>query len=347
MSHNRLRSSDITLFCTQTALFLRAGVPLLEGLALMKEELGAPALQNAIAAVCGGVERRESFSQAIREAGVFPAHLERMVRVGETAGQLDEIMSTLADFYEREEALKQRVRSSVTYPVLLILMMAAVVALLIANVLPLFGDLLRDQGEELPGLARGLIAFGQFAGRFWWAAAAVVLAILMGLYLLRRAPKGRAALDQCKATFFLTRTLTRKIAAERFATAMAFLLRSGVPAETALGLSGDLLDNAYVAQKLALCRDRVAQGDNLPDALCAAGIFPRLFTRMLSAGFKTGDLDGMMARLAERYEAEVDTALGRLIGAIEPAFVALLSIVVGGILVSVMLPLMRIMAAIG
>jgi type IV pilus assembly protein PilC len=167
------------------------------------------------------------------------------------------------------------------------------------------------------------------------------------LWMLRKSPRGRAALDRFKAMFFLTRSLTGKMTAERFAAAMSFLLRGGVAAETALGLSGELLDNTYVSRRLAECRDSVARGESLPDALRAADVFPRLFTRMLAAGFKSGDLDGMMARLAERYEKEVDTALGRIIGAIEPAFVALLSVVVGGILVSVMLPLMRIMASIG
>jgi len=348
MSQNkRLRPAEIALFCTQTALFLRAGVSLVEGLGLLREDIDNPALQAAIHTVYEAVEDRKPFAEAVRLSGAFPPYMERMAEIGERSGLLDGVLQTLADFYEREGQLKQRVRSSVTYPILLIVMMAAIVLLLVVNVLPMFGELLREQGQDLPGVARGLLAFGDFVGRFWWMILLIIALLIAAPMLIGRTSGGRAALDRFKANFFLTRPLTRKMAAERFSTAMAFLLRSHVAFEEALELTGALLDNGYMSEKIKGCRESITRGEEAPAAFARTGIFPRLFARMVTVGFKTGDLDGMMLRLSELYEREVDASLGRLIGAIEPSFVALLSLVVGVILVSVMGPLIDILSSIG
>ena len=343
----RLRPTEIALFCTQTSLFLRAGVSLVEGLSLLRADIDNQTLQNAIEAISKEVEDRRPLAEAIRLSGAFPPYVERMADIGEQTGNLDGILHTLAEFYEREGQLKQRVRSSVTYPILLIVMMSAIVLLLVVKVLPMFGELLHDQGSDLPGIARGLLSFGQFMGRFWWVFLLLAASIYAAYILTRRSTDGRAALDRFKADFILTRSLTRKISAERFSTAMAFLLHSNVDLEQSLELTGDLMDNAYLSRKINDCRTRIAEGEDAPSAFTQAGIFPSLFSRMLTVGFKTGDLDGMMLRLSDLYEQEVDTSLGRLIGAIEPSFVALLSIVVGIILISVMAPLLDILSSIG
>ena len=343
----RLRPSEIALFCTQTSLFLRAGVSLVEGLSLLRADIDNTALQEAIQAVSQEVENRKPLAEAIRLSGAFPTYMEHMAEIGERSGNLDGVLQTMAEFYEREGQLKQRIRSSVTYPVLLIVMMSAIVLLLVVQVLPMFGDLLRSQGSDLPGVARGLLSFGQFIGRYWWLLLTVVLAVCLVFIFARRSKGGRSALDHFKASFIFTRSLTRKIAAERFSTAMAFLLRSNMDLDQSLSLAGELMDNAYASNRISDCRERIAGGEDAPEAFTQTGIFPRLFSRMLAVGFKTGDLDSMMFRLSELYEQEVDTSLGRLIGAIEPSFVALLAVVVGVILISVMMPLLDILSSIG
>ena len=343
----RLRPSDIALFCTQTSLFIRAGVSLVEGLALLQTDIDKPDLQEVIGAVLEAVEDRKPFAEAVRLSGAFPAYMEHMVEIGERSGNLDGVLQTMADFYEREGMLKARIRSSVTYPILLILMMSAIVILLVVNVLPLFGDLLRSQGGDLPGVAQGLLGFGRFVGSYWWVLLSVVVAVCLAYILARRSTGGKSALDRFKASFIVTRSLSRKISAERFSTAMAFLLRSNMDLDQSLTMTGQLMDNDYVSRKIKDCQQRIAGGEDAPEAFAGAGIFPRLFTRMLAVGFKTGDLDGMMSRLSDLYENEVDTSLGKLIGAIEPTFVALLAIVVGVILISVMVPLLDILSSIG
>ncbi|MCL2747145.1 MAG: type II secretion system F family protein [Oscillospiraceae bacterium] len=343
----RLRPSEIALFCTQTSLFLRAGVSLVEGLTLLRADIDSTALQEAIRVVSEEVDNRKPLAEAIRLSGAFPPYMERMAEIGERSGNLDDVLQTMAAFYEREGQLRQRIRSSVTYPILLIVMMSAIVLLLVVSVLPMFGDLLQAQGSELPGIARGLLGFGQFMGAYWWVLLLAAAAIFLAIALARRSGSGKTALDRFKANFIFTRSITRKISAERFSTAMAYLLRSNIDLDQSLALSGALMDNAYVSSKISDCRALIADGEEAPEAFTKTGIFPRLFSRMLAVGFKTGDLDGMMLRLSELYEQEVDTSLSRIIGAIEPTFVALLAIVVGVILVSVMMPLLDILSTIG
>ncbi|MDR0380671.1 MAG: type II secretion system F family protein [Oscillospiraceae bacterium] len=343
----RLKNSELVLFCTQVSLFLRAGLSLVEGLSLLQEDIGNPVFQDILRQVSDGIEARQPLSQALEATGAFPPYLLRMAAIGEASGNLDDIMSAQAAYYEREGQLKQRIRSSVVYPIILVVMMAAIVLLLIVQVLPMFDDLLRSLGGEMPTLVRGLMAFGQFIGRWWW----LILVALAALAVLHRALRatagGRAAFDRFKARFFITRAVYQKIAAERFSSAMAFLLGSSVDFEIALKLTADILDNRYMSDKIENCGVRIGAGESASDALYGAGIFPRLFTRMLAVGFKTGNLDGMMHQLSEIYEQEVDVSLGRIVGSIEPAFVALLSILVGVILISVMLPLIQIMSSIG
>ncbi len=343
----KLRPTEISLFCSQVSLFLHAGLSLVEGLTLLLDDVSNPAFSEVIKRVSAAVEQRQPFAEAMMNTRAFPAHLIKMVNIGELSGNLDEVMASMSDYYEREGQLKARIRNSVTYPVILIVMMCAVVLLLIVRVLPMFDNLLHSIGQDMPAVARGLMSFGGFLGDFWWIILGVVVLLFLIYHLMKVTVGGRAALDRFKAGFFMTRKTYQKMAAERFAAAMAFLLRSGVDLDTALQLSQDILGNAYMAKKIEICRKHVAEGESLSDALYQAKIFPRLFTRMLGIGFKTGNLDEMMLKLADMYEQEVDNALHRITGAIEPTFVALLSIVVGIILVSVMLPLIQFMSQIG
>jgi len=346
-SFKKLSPAQITLFCTQVSLFLHAGVTLVEGLNMLESDVEHGNFQGVVHALSAAVSDRQPFGDAMKNTGAFPAYLVRMVGIGEVSGNLEEILVSMARFYEREQALKQRVRSAVTYPVLLILMMTAIVFLLIVQVLPMFDDLLKSLGGELPGIVQGLMSFGRFVGNNIFIIVGIIAIIFIVIKLMQKSEAGGRFWDGMKANLPGLRGMYRKIVAERFSIAMTFLLRAGIDIELALELVRDILGNRFMAGKIEECRTKIGEGMSIYDALYASGIFPRLFTRMLGIGFKTGDLDGMMERLAEIYEQEVDTSLARVTGSIEPIFVAILSIVVGIILISVMLPLIRIMSSIG
>lgn len=342
-----LKPDQLSLFATQISLFLRSGLSISEGLALMEEDVGDSRFRACVASVRRGVEDRKTLYDAMTEAGGFPEYMLRMAEIGEFSGHLEGMMNAVSRYYERERSLRQRVKSAVTYPLLLLVMMTAVVLLLIVRVLPLVDRLLGSLGGTMPGFVRGLMSFGDFVGRWYLPILAVLAAVVVLWMIFRRTAPGRAAIDRFKASFPGVRGIYRKMAAERFATAMAFLLSSSVDLEISLELTKGILGNRYMSDRIDECLSMMEQGGTLYDALYESGIFPRQFSKMLAIGFKSGEMDGMMTRLSEIYEQEVDTALRRITGAIEPSFVALLSVLVGVIMVSVMLPLIEVMSNIG
>lgn len=342
-----LKPDQLSLFATQISLFLRSGLSLTEGLGLMEEDIGDNRFRACVVKVSEGVEARRPLHEAMKDAGAFPDYMLKMAEIGEFSGHLEGMMNALSRFYERERNLRQRVKSSVTYPLLLLLMMTAVVFLLIVRVLPMFDRLLGSLGGTMPPFVRGLMSFGEFAGQWYLAILAGIVAIVILWALFRRTDAGRSFIDAFKASFPIVRGLYRKMAAERFATAMSFLLTSNVDLEISLDLAKGILGNRYMSKKIDSCLSMMENGAALHDALYESGIFPRQFSKMLAIGFKSGEMDSMMSRLSEIYEQEVDGSLRRLTGAIEPAFVALLSVVVGIIMVSVMLPLIEAMSNIG
>ncbi len=342
-----LKPDQLSLFATQISLFLRSGLSLVEGLGLMEDDLSDVRFREGVSIVRRGVEDRRPLHEAMREAGCFPDYMVRMAVVGEISGHLEGMMTALSRFYDRETALRQRIRSAVTYPLLLLFMMTAVVFLLIVRVLPLFDRLLGSLGAEMPGFVRGMMNIGVFIGDWIWVILGVVAIALVFWFVFRSTVFGANAIDGFKANFPGFRGVYRKIAAERFATAMAFLLSSDVDLEISLDLTKDILGNRYMSGKITECRKLMQQGAPIYDALRDVGVFPRQFSQMLAIGFKSGELDSMMSRLAGLYEQEVDTSLRRITGAIEPAFVAILSVLVGIIMVSVILPLIEAMSHIG
>ena len=344
----RLKSSDLSLFASQISLFLRSGLSLSEGLVLMEDDMGDKNFRAAVSAVRQSVDDRMPLHEAMEQVGCFPPYMVQMASIGEVSGHLEGMMDALTRYYEREAGLKQRIKSAVTYPLLLIVMMTAVVFLLIVRVLPMFSNLLASLGQvELPGLVAGLLAFGDFITVYWWAVLGGLIVVVGGFLLFRRTAFGTAFMDRFKANSFVTRGVYRKIAAERFSTAMSYLISSNVDVEMSLDLTKEILGNAYMSGRITQCRKLMEDGTTLYDALYEVGIFPKQFSRMLAIGFKSGELDSMMNHLSSLYEQEVDSSLRRITGSIEPIFVSILSILVGVIMVSVMLPLIDIMSMIG
>jgi len=341
-----LKPSELSVFCAQISMFMHSGVTLAEGLSLLGEDAESGALKQAVDAVGQRVQNRDSLSGAMREAGVFPPYLIRMAEIGELSGRLEQILSMLAGYYERELQRRREIAGAVVYPAALAVLMTAVVVLLIVRVLPVFEALLVSLGGAMPPVAASLLAGGRFLEKNWPAFFIGLAAAAAAVLILRKNPAFAAGWDRLLAGFAPTRGIVQKIAAERFAAAMAFLLQSGIDTDTALELSARIIGNGYLADRIEKARIIVQSGRPLSDAVGEAGIFPRLFVRMLSVGIKTGETDKAMENLTEIYRKEADHSLKKLIGMIEPALIALLSALVGIILISVMLPMVGIMGAI-
>lgn len=340
----KLPSGDLALFCSQIAMLLHSGIPLDDGLSAIGDTLpesGKKIMEKL------EEDYRETFSleQALAKAGVFPDYLVRMTGIGERAGKLEDVFQSLGVYYDRDARMKQQIRRSVFYPMISVCAMAIVVAVLVWKVLPIFREVLQSLGS-VSGTAAFLMDLGPVLG----VAVLVILGLLIigtaVCFLLFRKGKGE------KIRVFFTkigpvRRTLEKISASRFASVLAMLLASGYQVEEALEFLPSILPDKGSAEKVQRISEQVSSGTPLPDAVQEEGIFPGLYSRMVGIGYRTGALDSVMEKLAGIYEEEADQSLQSLIGLLEPILVGILSVAVGAILFSVMLPLLGVMSSIG
>ncbi len=342
-----LPSSDLSWMCGQAALVLRAGIPLGEGLTMVAASTSDRRAAATLQRLAVGVSERSSLSATMKTVGGFPPYAVDMVKVGEYTGNLDKVLENLSDYFEKDDRIRKRLRGALMYPAVLLAMMAAIILMLVVEVLPVFRDILTSLGGELPGFSVFLLDGGAFLVKYAVVFLPLLVLICIALYLYFHLDATRRSSDAFKLRTPFFRGFYRRLHASRFSLAMGYLLGSGCGLEEALHLSSSVVGNEVVAARIEGCRKLVSEGGDPFKAIGETGIFPPLFVHMLELGNRTGELDSVMRRVSRLYEEEVDASLRRITGIVEPLLVTILSLVVGAILLSVMLPLIGIMSSIG
>ncbi len=336
-------AQELSVFCSQLALVLHAGMFLPDGVAAMAKESDDPVLtQLSIAVQSAG-----KLAAAMKDTGMFPDYLVNMVSLGEAAGKLEPVMQSLSLYYEREHAVKNQIKSAVFYPMILVGIMIVVIAVLLIKVLPVFADVFADLGGAAGAVSPDISSFGTIAGYIALGVAAIMLAFCVWLSIQLRSASGYAAIMKTFARLGLTRKLAAKVATGRFAFALSMLLESGYDIDGALETLPGIVDNLRVGAQILACREAIAQGASFSRAVEESGLFSGMYAHILGVGFRAGALDSVTGKIAEIYEDEIDRSISRIVSVIEPTLVAILCIVIGAILLSVMLPLMDIMTSIG
>ena len=341
-----LSSQELASFCSQISSVLKAGISPSEGIAIMLEDTSAQEEQQILSAIQETLNTTGVFSLGLEDAKVFPEYMMNMVRLGEQAGRLDDVMEALALHYERESSLAAAIRSAVTYPCIMIGMMVLVVLVLITKVLPVFDQVFRQLGQNMSGFSKSLLLLGSSLNRYS-AVFLAVLVLLAGLCLyFAKTESGRKTAAKLFSRLRLTRGFSHKNAACRFASGMALVLKSGLTPEEGLTMAGKLTENPAFQEKISACQELLKDGAPLAEALSKSGIFTGMQSRLLLIGDKTGALDDAMDQIAVHYKDDLDTSIQNAISVIEPTLVAVLSILVGLILLSVMMPLLGILSGI-
>lgn len=340
-------AGDVSMFCAQMALILQSAIPLQDGIAAIRENLEEGKAKKIIEMMEQQVEGSTPFYQALRDSGAFPGYMVNMIEIGEKAGKLDDVMEALADYYDREDKLKKSVRSAVLYPFILVLMMSVVIAVLVAKVLPVFQQVFDQLGSQMSDFSTFVMNVGMGIGRYAFIAVLVVAVLLIALFIVSKTRKGSAALSRFSGSFLPTRKLSAKIASARFASVMSMMLSSGYSTDEALELIPKIITDVTMNKKINACRELVNNGTSFGEAIHQTHLFPGIYGRMVGVGMKTGSLDTVMKKLAGLYEEEVDHSIDTAVSVIEPVLVGILSVIIGAILLSVMLPLMGIMSSIG
>ena len=339
-----LTNAETAAFCSQMSMILTSGISTLEGVSILLEDSSNEKEKALLNIMNDTLLSTGSFYLAVKDANVFPDYMLQMVQLGEQTGKLDEVMESLADYYEKEHSLSQSLRNAISYPFLMILMMIVVILVLITKVMPVFHQVFNQLGTEMTGASLALLNFGQFLNKHAFAFGIILLLLTIFLIYLFKAPKGQLCLRRILEKIPSFRNLQELMGARRFASGMALSLSSGLTPLECLRLSIPLVTNASFRGRLECCEKEVASGGDLCESLLSHKIFTGLYAKMASIGAKTGVMDEVMEKIAGQYEDEINEGLSKVVAAIEPSLVIILSLIVGVILLSVMLPLISIMA---
>lgn len=343
----KLSNAEIASFCNQTALLFQAGIPPVESMNILlsdiKSEDGKELLQS-ILTVC---RQGEPFHRALASTEVFPDYVLHTIALGEESGNLDVCMRSLAAYYEKEEAISENIKSAISYPFLMIIMMLIVIFVLISKVMPIFNQVFVELGSEMTGFAGSLLNLGENLNRYSLIIL-IVLVVLFALYMFAtRTIRGKQITARLLNKFPLTRSFYDSVACQRFASGMALCMSSGMDTYTSLDMVSQLVGSEDMRNKIVACKEAIHSGANLAEALTGSDIFNHLYSQMVAVGFKSGNVDVVLTKIADSYEKTTDKKMQAIISFLEPTLVIILSIIVGLILLSVILPLMGIMSSIG
>ena len=337
-----LSNEALSALCRQLGMLLRSGFPLEQGLELLSQDAEAPREREVLERLETLTREHGALTPALAELGLFPEYLCRMVRLGEEAGRLDDVLASLADHYDREGSLRDSVRGAVVYPLVMLGMLIAMLTVLLTRVMPVFDQVFAQLGTRLAGLPRMLMELGQGLRRYGIGLAALAVVLLLGVLWLRGKPGLWYPLVR-KLPW--GRNICEKTALCRLAGAMSLALSSGLAPEYALELAGNLTRDPDFGKRLSLAAGLLPQTGELTQALRQAGILTGAHSHLALVGSRTGNLDEAFSRIAEECRAEADHAAASAIALIEPALVVLLSVIVGVVLLSVLMPMLGILSA--
>jgi type IV pilus assembly protein PilC len=339
----KVSQSEVAIFTRQFSVMLDAGLPLIQGLDAIAQQHPNPAFKAVLEQVRTEVESGSTLSAAMaHHPKVFDSLYTNMIAAGETGGILDTILQRLSVFIEKIVKLKKALRSAMIYPATILTVAIGVVVIILWKVIPVFATLFEGFNVELPLLTRAVILMSRILGHYM-----VVFIILIGIGVVAlkayyKTDKGRRAVDGALLKSPILGPIIRKIAVARFTRTLATLLTSGVPILEGLNVTAKTSGNAILEDVIYQLRQKIEGGGTMADPMRQSGFFPPMVTQMVSVGESTGEMDTMLVKVADYYEEEVDVVVANLLTILEPVMMVFLGVVVGGIVISMYLPLFKL-----
>jgi len=331
---------DIAIFFRQFSVMIDAGLPLVQCLEILAANQENPAFQKCLTGVRQTVEGGSTLANAMKGyPKIFDDLTTNMIEAGETGGILDVILQRLAGYVEKAVKLKGAVKSALIYPVSVISMAVLVVGALMIFVVPIFANLFAGLGVELPLPTRIVMGTSKFLGRFWYVFIVFLVGTFFAVKQIRGTKGGRYFFDKLMLNLPVVGILLRKIAVARFTRTLGTLITSGVPILEGLSITARTSGNAVLEEALMKVRKAIEEGRTIVDPLKESGVFPNMVTQMIGVGEATGAMDAMLSKIADFYEDEVDAATKDLLTLMEPMLIGFLGIAVGGIVISLYMPL--------
>ena len=337
---NKLTARELSSFCGQMGMLLHSGISTAEGLHILCDESKTDADRQILTPLIRSVEENGSLSRALDESGIFPAY----VRTGEETGCLDEIMESLSSHYEQEEEISGQIRSAVTYPLLMLGMMAVVILVLLIKVLPVFQQVFNQMGMEMNGVSRGLLNAGNVISRYSSVFLILAAALIGCILFFSLTEKGHSLLRKMVIHLPFFREIPVAMDYSRLAQGLSLGLRSGLSPETSLELTKDLISQPVILERLRKASSILDSGETFSRALTESGLFGGMEGRLITISFYSGSSDETFRRLSRQYTERSIDLISQAVSIVEPTIVILLSLLVGLVLLSVMMPLLGILS---
>ncbi len=344
----RVKEKDVVIFCRIFSTMINAGLPLIQCLDLLAQQEQNKAFSKIIRTVKEDIEGGTSLTDALKKhPKVFDDLFVNLIAAGEAGGILDVILQRLSAYLEKVMKLKAKVKSAMTYPIAVLVISFAVVALLLIKVIPVFKKMFEGMGGELPGPTQMLITASEFAQSYWWLIVGVIVLIGFAFNRFYATKKGRWIVDSTFLRMPVFGPLFKKVAVAKFSRTMATMMSSGVPILEGLNIVSKTAGNVVVEDALLKTRQSISEGRSIAEPLSETGIFPAMVVQMIAVGEATGALDSMLNKIADFYDDEVDAAVEAMTALLEPAMMVFLGGIVGGMIIAMYLPIFKLASVVG
>ena len=346
----RVKTKDLTTFTRQLATLVNAGLPLMRCIEVLKRQNSVPALKDALDGISEAIAGGATFSDALTAyPKIFDNLYVNMVKAGEAGGVLEVVLARLAEFAEKSDKIKNKVKGAMIYPTVVLFAAVGITGFLLTYVIPkfqqVFTDLLGD--AQMPALTQFVIDLSEWVKEYWYIVVAGVAALWVLKKVIGMTPAGAYMYDVISIKTPVTGTLIKRTAISRVTRTLGTLLASGVPILQALVIVRDTTGNRVVSRALQNVHDSVKEGESMSEPLAQSGVFPPMVVSMVEVGEETGALSDMLTRIANTYDDEVDNAVAGLTAAIEPALIIVLALIVGTIIVAMFMPMIKIISSVG
>ena len=339
----RVSTEDLSIMTRQLAVLIHAGIPLVESLAALVEQVEHERLKRVVSDVRQRVNEGASLADALAaHPRVFTGLFVNMIRAGESSGALDVVLVRLADFTESQARLRSKIVATMIYPAAMLVIGTLVLGALFTVVIPKITKIFEDTKAVLPWTTKVLIAISTFMAHSWWAVLLGQVLLVWGFFRWKASAAGRARWDRFKLTVPVFGRLIRTIAIGRFSRTLATLLKSGVPLLAAMDIVKNVVGNVRLAEVIEQARVSIQEGESIAAPLKRSGEFPPLVHHMVAVGEKSGSLEEMLGNVADAYEDQVETTVAALTSLLEPFMIVAMGVVVAFIVFSILMPILQI-----
>lgn len=336
----KIKTKDIVIFTRQFSTMINAGLPLVQCLEILSSQQPNPTFKKILAQIKADVEGGSTFADALgKHPKVFDNLFVNLVAAGEIGGVLDTVLNRLAVYMEKNEALKNKVKSAMTYPIIVLCVAFGVVAVLMLFVIPTFQDMFTQFGSSLPGPTQLVVDMSHFFRNNWHLMLATIILLIIAFKWAKKQEKGRFYLDTVALKLPIFGPLIKKVAVAKFTRTLGTMISSGVPIMDGLEITAKTSGNVIVENAIRAVRTAISEGKSMSEPLEQTGIFPGMVVQMISVGEATGAMDQMLSKIADFYDEEVDMAVEALTSALEPMLMVFLGGIIGFVVVAMYLPI--------